>query len=50
MRAIHTSSIPAAQRAQTRSSIPALCPAHAAIPVGGTPEFSRQVIPEWRRS
>jgi len=48
--AIHTSSQPATQRAWTRISISTLCPAHAAISVAGTPEFSRQVIPEWRRS
>ena len=41
IREIHTSSSPATHRAQTCSSISTLCPAQAAISVGGTPEFSR---------
>ncbi len=34
----------------TRISTSTLCPAHAATSMGGTPELSRQVTPEWRRS
>jgi hypothetical protein len=50
IRAIRTSSSPATQRAYTRSCISTLCPAQAAISVGGTPELRRHVMPECRRS
>jgi hypothetical protein len=40
----------AARRAQARMSISTEWPAQAATSVAGTPELSRQVIPEWRRS
>jgi hypothetical protein len=42
----------AAHRAQARMSISTEWPAQAvaATSVAGTPELSRQVIPEWRRS
>jgi hypothetical protein len=42
--------MPATHLAYVRISTSTLCPAQAATSVGGTPELSRHVTPEWRRS